>query len=229
VMQIFEIVMKVAPLGLGCFFCGVVATIGGCLISGYLRALGVYLMISMTSLLIINPLIVLIRCGREGFHRYMISAAKPIMTALATCSSSACIPVSIQASRESGVDNTVASTVIPLGTNIFKLGSIPEGVIKVIMALFIAGMPLTGIQVFWVILLVGIFSSIIIPAVPVGGMSSEAVICAILGVHPAIVGILVIFATIIDLPSTMCNTMGNYTAATLVDNHFKRTKTNTSI
>lgn len=216
VMRLFEIIMVVGPIGLGCYFSSVMADMGGGLMMGYLRSMLLFVVGISVLLLIVNPLLVWLRCGKQALLRYLRAIVAPSMTAVATCSSSICLPISIRSTKESGVDEDIAEMVIPLGINVFRQASVVECCIKVWMALTIAGLTVSGIENMLLIIGVGMLASCLVTSVPGGGMTSEAIICSLLGVSPQIVGILVVFAVIIDMPATVGNVVGNITAATLV-------------
>lgn len=61
----------------------------------------------------------------------MENAIPPTVTALATCSSAASIPVNMEATSNMGISSDIAETSIPLGTNLHKDGSIIGSVFKV--------------------------------------------------------------------------------------------------
>ena len=58
--------------------------------------------------------------------------------------------------------------------------------------------------------------SVVIGAIPVGGMTGELLICAVLGVDPAFAATLMIIGTICDIPATLLNATGNLVASALV-------------
>ena len=64
----------------------------------------------------------------------------PIVTSLATCSSAACIPVNIEATKKIGVSDDIAETMIPIGANLHKDGSIIGSVFKILFLACMFGM-----------------------------------------------------------------------------------------
>ena len=62
--------------------------------------------------------------GKTGFRSFWANAVSPTIIALATCSSAASIPANLEATRKIGVTKDIAETVIPLGVNTHKDGSV---------------------------------------------------------------------------------------------------------
>jgi Na+/H+-dicarboxylate symporter len=66
------------------------------------------------------------------------------------------------------------------------------------------------------IILLAVLQSAVVGAIPVGGMTGELLICAVLGIDPAFAATLMIIGTLCDIPATLINATGNLVAATLV-------------
>ena len=216
VMQLVKMIMVVAPVGLGCYFAVVMSQMGGQLVSGYARTVALCLVLTSILYFILNPLIILLLHGKAHLKAYFTHLLPPSVMAIATCSSSATMPVSIESTKQMGVDERIADAVIPLGSNLFKQGSIMTGTIKVVFAMLLSGMALQGPTAWLTIMLVAIVAACVVSAVPSGAMTGELFICAMLGVDPQIVGMLVVIATLLDMPGTLLNATGNVTAAAAI-------------
>ena len=140
----------------------------------------------------------------------------PSATAVGTCSSAACMPVNMAAARRLGVSDQIADGVIPLGTNLHKDGSVITCLAKVLFTLYFFGITPSGLGAAALIILLSIVDSVVIGAIPVGGMTGELLICAVLGVDPAFAATLMIIGTICDIPATLLNATGNLVASALV-------------
>ncbi len=218
IMHMVDLIMLAAPIGLGCYFASAMADMGKELIGGYLRVFLLYILLTCIILLIVNPLIVFIRTGKEGLTAYIKNMVEPSLMAVATCSSTACMPVSIRTCNRLDLPSHISETVIPLGLNLFKQGSVLSCVIKVIFTMLLAGLPIDGFGTALFIIGIAITAACVVSAVPSGGMTGELFICAVLGVDPHIAGILLVIATILDIPATLLNVTGNITAAVAVKN-----------
>ena len=214
IMKMMEMLMKVAPIGIGCYFADTIGELGGQIVGRYLE---IFLVVSAASAIcffVFNTLYALFcRIPLGKFWKEMIPSS---VTAVGTCSSAACMPVSMASARKLGASGQIADGVIPLGTNLHKDGSIITCVAKVLFTLYFFGITPSGVGAAALIVLLSIVDSVVIGAIPVGGMTGELLICAVLGVDPAFAATLMIIGTICDIPATLVNATGNLVASLLV-------------
>ena len=214
IMKMMEIIMKLAPIGIGCYFADIVGKLGSQIVGDYLE---IFLVVSVASaifyLLFYSLYALYCRIPLGKFWKEMIS---PSATAAGTCSSAACIPVNMAAARNLGVSDRIADGVIPLGTNLHKDGSVVLSVAKVLFALYFFGTAPQGLGTAALIMVLAVLESIVVGAIPVGGMTGEILICAVLGLDPAFAATLMIIGTICDIPATLLNATGNLVASLLV-------------
>lgn len=212
-----SLLMKAAPVGLGCYFAGVVANVGSQLFGGYLRVFVTYCILAALIFFIVNPLLVYFAGGRQGLKSFWTNILPPSITALATASSSVAMPGNIEAARKCGVDESVAASIVPLATNLLKGGSILSAVTKItFIVVFCSHTPLS-IGFMPECIGLAILSALAVGAVANGGVTGELLICTLLGLDPSMVGIIMIIGTIIDLPATLVNSQTNVVSAILVD------------
>ncbi len=217
IMQIMELIMKLAPIGLGCYFASVIAQLGAQVLTGYMRMLLLFCALTLLVYFVFFPLCIYFICGKNQLKLFFKHILSPSLTALATCSSSACMPINIISCKRMEVKDEIAETVIPLGTNLFKIGSIMNGVLKVIFAMALVGMSYHSLSAGTIVVLLAFLSATVVGAIPSGGMTGEIFICALLGIDPQLVGVLMVVATIVDIPATLLNSIGNITATTLIN------------
>ncbi len=216
VLKMMNIVMYAAPIGLGCYFADTVGKLGGQLLNGYMHVFLLYLILTAFSFFVLNSIYVWLAGGKKGFIAFWKNMPAPSLMAIATSSSAACIPVNIEAASRMGVPNSIAETVVPLGTNIHKDGSVMAGVIKIIFLFTIFGQELMGTSNVFVILGVALLVGAVMGAIPSGGMTGELLICSVFGFSPELVVTLMVISTIVDIPATLLNSTGNVVAAVLV-------------
>lgn len=213
-MKMVELVMKLAPIGIGCYFADVVGSLGGQIVGDYLE---IFLVVSVATLVcyvVFNSIYALIcRVPLGKFWREMMV---PSATAVGTCSSAACMPVNMAAARRLGVSDKIVDGVIPLGTNLHKDGSVVTSVAKVLFALYFFGAAPHGIGAAALVVLLAVLESVVVGAIPVGGMTGELLICAVLGLDPSFAAALLIIGTICDIPATLLNAADNLVAPLLV-------------
>lgn len=215
-MKIVDLVMKIAPLGLGCYFASVVGELGPQILSGYAKAFVLYLLLSIVIYLGAFTLYAYIAGGKQGVKVFWENAIAPTVTALATCSSAASIPVNMDASKKMGVPNDIAETVIPLGANIHKDGSVIGGVLKITFLFGLFGKDMTSISAILSILAVSFLVGAVMGAIPGGGMMGEMLIISVYGFSPEVLPIIAVISTIIDAQATVLNSTGNTVCSMMV-------------
>lgn len=215
-MKIIDLVMKVAPLGLGCYFASIVGELGPQIISGYARSFVLYLILTVIFYFVLFSIYAFIAGGKDGVKIYWANIIPPTVTSLATCSSAASIPVNLAASKKMNVPNDIAETVIPLGANIHKDGSVIGGVLKVTFLFGIFGYNMTSISSIILIIVVAFLVGTVMGAIPGGGMIAEMLIITIFGFSIELLPIIAVISTIIDAPATVLNTTSNTACSMMV-------------
>ncbi|MBK5722694.1 dicarboxylate/amino acid:cation symporter [Dysgonomonas sp. Marseille-P4677] len=216
ILKMMSIIMMAAPIGLGCYFADTVGKLGGQILNGYLHVFILYLILTAISFFGLNSIYMLLAGGKKGFILFWKNILTPSLMAVATSSSAACIPINIEASKKMGVPSNIAETVIPLGTNIHKDGSVMAGVLKVIFLFTIFGHELTSSTNIFMIIGVALLVGAVMGAIPSGGMTGELLICSVFGFSPQLAGTLMIISTIVDIPATLLNSTGNVMCSALV-------------
>ena len=214
VLKMMELVMKLAPIGIGCYFADTIGTLGGKIAGEYLEIFLAVCVASAVCYLVFNSLYALL--ARVPLGKFWKEMLTPSATAVGTCSSAACIPVNLAAARNLGVSDKIADGVIPLGTNLHKDGSVVTSVAKVLFALYFFGAAPQGLGAAAMVVLLAILESVVVGAIPVGGMTGEILICAVLGLDPSFAAALLVIGTICDIPATLLNATGNLVAPLLV-------------
>lgn len=215
-MKIIDLVMKIAPLGLGCYFASIVGKLGPQIISGYARSFVLYLILTVIFYFGLFSIYAFIAGGKEGVKIYWANIIPPTVTSLATCSSAASIPVNLDASKKMNIPNDIAETVIPLGANIHKDGSVIGGVLKVTFLFGIFGYNMTSISSIISIIVVAFLVGTVMGAIPGGGMIAEMLIITIFGFSIELLPIIAVITTIIDAPATVLNTTSNTACSMMV-------------
>ena len=211
--KLIKLIMYYAPIGLGCYFAALIGTYGNEIALGYGKTFIIYLIISILVYLIIYSLYAFIANGKKGLISYWKNILPATITAVSTCSSAASIPVNVECSKKIGVSDDIANTVIPLGTNFHKDGSIIGSVFKI---MFLVNLFNSNVS-FLKILAVALLATLLVTAVPIGGGTiSEMLIITLLGFPIYALPILTIIATVIDAPATVLNVTGDTASSMLV-------------
>ena len=216
IMSVLKLVMYYAPIGLGCYFAALIGTFGASIAVGYLKTFVIYTIACVVCYFGVYTLYAFIAAGKTGVKKYWSSIIPATVTALATCSSAASIPVNLQSAKKIGVSDDIAETIIPLGTSFHKDGSIIGSVFKAMFLVYLFGLDLMNPVGFFKILLISVFATLLVTAVPIGGGTiSETLIITMLGCPLSALPILTIIATIIDAPATVLNVVGDSASSML--------------
>ena len=224
-MKMMGLIMYIAPLGLGCYFATVVGQLGSQILGGYIKVFILYIVVSIIYFFGFFTIYAYIAGKKQGVKTFWKNATPPAVTALATCSSAACIPVNIDAAKKMGVSDTLANIVMPLGVNIHKDGSIIGGIFKIMFLFGIFGRDTNNIGTLLMILGVGLLIGAVVGAVPGGGAIGEMLILSIFGFPAESLAIMLVIATIIDAPATLLNSSGN-TVCTMMISKFMKENSN---
>lgn len=215
-MKMVSFIMYYAPIGLGCYFASVIGDLGTSILEGYARVFILYLVLTVIYFVFFFTLYAYFAGGKLGIQVFWKNALPPSVTAIATCSSAASIPVNLASTKKMGVPTDIAETVIPLGANTHKDGSVLGGVMKVVFLFALFGKDMTSISSLLSILAVSFLVGAVMGAIPGGGMIGEMLILSIFGFPVESLPIIAVISTIIDAPATLLNSTGNTVCAMMV-------------
>ena len=217
VANIVKIIMYYAPIGLGCYFAAFVGSFGASIAVGYLKTFVVYTIVAIAFYFVMYTIYAWVAGGTKGIRAFWKNALPSTLTALATCSSAASIPVNIECSKKMGVPEDIAETTIPLGTSFHKDGSIIGSVFKIMFLVCLFGTSLATTGDVMGVLGIALLANLLVTAVPIGGGTiSEMLIITMMGYPVAALPILTMIATIIDAPATALNVVGDTVSSMMV-------------
>lgn len=206
ILKMIDIIMLAAPYGVFALLASLVAESPSL---DLFKALGMYGITVLLGLLImIGVYILLVKILAKKSPNFFLKGISPAqLLAFSTSSSAATLPVTMERTIENlGVDDEVASFVLPIGATINMDGT---SLYQAVAAVFIAqafGMDLSfGVQLG--IIATATLASIGSAAVPGAGMVMLVIVLAQAGIPEA--GLALIFA--IDRPLDMCRTSVNVT------------------
>ena len=213
IINIVNIIMYYAPIGLGCYIASLIGTYGGTIAVGFLKTFIIYTLVCLFVYIVVYSIYALIAGGTKALKIYWKSIIPSTFAALATCSSAACIPINIKSTKEMGISDDIAETTIPMGTSFHKDGSVIGSAFKIMFLVYLFQTN-TSLST---IIITSILATLLITAVPIGGGTiSEMFILQLLGFPTSALPILAVIATIIDAPATVLNVVGDASASLLV-------------
>jgi len=218
--KILSWVILTTPFGIFAIIFDVTLKSGGTLVESLLGFVAVVVAGTLLHGLVVLPLIAKFVAG-VGPIEFFRKAAKPLLVAFATSSSSATLPISMQtAEDEFEVSDTVTSFVFPLGATMNMDGTaLYEGIAAVFMA-YLFGIDLTTAGMV-TIFFMAMVSSIGAPGMPSGSMAGMQMVLLGAGIPLEAIGILLVVERPLDTIRTAVNVEGDMIGA-LVTQRFMR-------
>lgn len=193
-----------------------------------LRSLGamlVFILIFLIGLFlqIFWQLLVVIFLTRRNPRQFISSASHALLTAFATSSSMATLPVTLLVAKNQNVDEDVARFVLPLATTINLAGTAMYEAVSALFFCQILGFDLSilaQIGVFVTAILAGMGAT----GIPEGGLVTMVMVLRNVNVPASAIGLLLPFDRILDRFRTMTNVWGDLVCAVTVDHLQKRSR-----
>ena len=214
-LKIVGLLMYYAPIGLGAYFAALIGEHGKELLGSYARAMAIYYPLCMVYMFTAFPLYAWISGGMEGVKKlkYVIS---PAVTAVATQSSIATLPVNLEACSKIGVPKDIREIVLPIGATAHMDGTVLSSILKISFLFGIFQVPFTGAGTYISALFLSIAGGVVMSGVPGGGLIGEMIIVAMYGFPAEAFPIIATIGYLVDPFATMINASGDTIASMLV-------------
>jgi Na+/H+-dicarboxylate symporter len=210
-----HLAMLLAPFGVAALLFKVVGTTG----LSVLAALSAYCLVVSVGLLVqlfvvYGGIVQLV--GRVSFVRFLRALRPALLMAFSTSSSSATLPVSMQAVEENlGVSKQITSFVLPLGATVNMDGTaLYQGVATVFVAQ-IYGIELTVAQQLTVVVMATL-ASVGAAGVPGAGMITLTMVLTAVGVPVEGLALVLGVDRLLDMLRTTVNVVGDCVAAVVL-------------
>ncbi len=208
-------IMRVAPFGIGALLAKLAATATGAVFGALAKFAAVVLGTTLLHGLVILPLLVWLLAGLQPW-RYLRGVRLPMLTALATSSSAATLPVSLRAADdELEIDPAVSRFVLPLGTTVNMDGT---ALYEAAAALFVA--QLAGIELSLaqqvIVALMAMLAAIGAPGIPSAGMVTMVMVLQSVGLPIEAIALLLPIDRLLDAVRTMVNVQGDLATSLVV-------------
>lgn len=161
------------------------------------------------------PLLVRV-AGKARPYAHLKNMATPLLTAFSTSSSSATLPLTMEAlEHNSGVSNKISSFTLPLGATINMDGT---ALYECVAAMFIAqayGVELTFIQQM-VVVFTALLASIGAAGIPMAGLVMITVVLSAVGLPLEGIGLILAVDRILDMVRTSVNVWSDSCGAVII-------------
>jgi Na+/H+-dicarboxylate symporter len=212
-MKITDFILKFAPIGV---FGLVANTVAGRINDGdffsILQELSWYAFTVVLALFIhafiVLPILLLI-IGKINPIKYIKSMKLPLLTAFSTASSSATLPLTLEAAQKhAGISTKTSSFVLPLGATVNMDGTALYECVAVIFVAQAVGMPL-DFSTQALIVLTALMASIGAAGIPMAGLVMMTIIFDAIGIDESIKDTAIVTLLVVDRPLDMCRTAVN--------------------
>lgn len=216
IMKLVGIIMMYAPIGLGAYFAALVGEFGPGLIGDYGRTMLVYYPMCLAYFLIAFPAYAYFAGGKEGVKRMFKHILNPALTAFATQSSIATLPVNNEACDKIGVPSDIRDIVLPMGATMHMDGSVLSAIVKISFLYGIFNQQFTGVGTYLMAIAVAILSAFVLSGAPGGGLVGEMLIVSLFGFPPEAFPLIATIGFLVDPMATCLNASGDTIASMMV-------------
>jgi len=214
-LQIADLVMRFAPIGVFALVSGVVAKTGAAAV----KPLALFFAAVICGLLVhavVTLPLVLRLIARVSPIAHFRAVTPALLTAFSTSSSAATLPLTLSCLRErAGVSERVTGFVLPIGANVNTDGT---ALYECAAALFIAqayGLDLSFATQFTIVLM-ALVTSVGVAGIPSASLVAIALILSAVGLPLEGVGLILAVDRILDMCRTAVNVLGDTVATVTV-------------
>ena len=216
IFKMVDVIMKLAPIGLGAYFANLVGEFGPELIGDYGRAMVIYYPMCLVYVVIAFPAYTYFAGGMTAVKRMLKHILSPALTAFATQSSVAAIPANMEACRKIGVPEDISNIVLPMGATMHMDGSVLSSIIKISFLFGIFGQPFTGVGTYAMSVVVAILSAFVLSGAPGGGLVGEMLIVSLFGFPAEVFPLIATLGFLFDPAATCLNSSGDTIASMMI-------------
>ena len=192
------------------------AEYGPSLIGDYGRALLIYYPLCVVYFFTAFPVYSYFSAGRKGVKMMFEKIAAPAITAFATQSSVAALPVNQKSCEEMGVPEDIYNIVLPMGATMHMDGSVLSSILKISFLFGIFDMEFAGIETYALAVLVSILAAFVLSGAPGGGLVGEMLIVSLFNFPPEAFPIVATIGFLADPAATCLNASGDMVASMIV-------------
>jgi Na+/H+-dicarboxylate symporter len=214
--ELFILIMKLGPVGLGAYFAYQVGVFGPQLFGTYARSLGLYYAVGAFYFVFLFSFYAFVSGGIRGIKVFWKNNIIPSATAVGTCSSIATIPANLDACKNIGIPDYIANVSIPLGATLHKDGSSISSIIKMAVVFAMFGKSFNSPDIILFALGMTVLVSIVEGGIPNGGYVGELLFISAYGFPPEALPAAMIIGTLVDPMATLLNATGDNVCAMVI-------------
>ncbi len=215
-MKLISYIMYYAPIGLCAYFAYFVGAYGPDLLGSYFRAMTLYYPLSIAYFFVGFSVYAYVAGRSAGIRVFWKNIIPTSLTALATGSSMAAIPVNLEAADRIGVPRDISEIVIPIGATIHMDGSCLAAVLKIAVLFGIFHISFSGAETILLAIGIALLTGTVVSGIPAGGVIGELLIISLYGFPLEAFPVITMIGTLVDPVATMLNSVGDNVASMIV-------------
>ncbi len=216
IMKLVNVIMLYAPIGLGAYFANLIGKFGPNLLGDYGHAMLIYYPLCLVYALIAFPAYSFFAGGSLGVRQMVKNITNPAITAFATQSSVATLPVNMDSCDKIGVPKDIRDIVLPMGATMHMDGSVLAAILKISFLYGVFGQSFTGAGTYAKSIFVAILSAFVLSGAPGGGLVGEMLIVNLFGYPSEAFPLIATIGFLVDPPATCINAAGDTVASMMV-------------
>ncbi|QZY56267.1 dicarboxylate/amino acid:cation symporter [Crassaminicella profunda] len=215
-LKMVSLLMYYAPIGLGAYFASLIGEFGPELLGSYAHAMLIYYPVCILYFIIAFTAYTYFAGGKQGVTTCFKNIISPAITALATQSSIATLPVNLEATEKMGVPKDIREIVLPIGATMHMDGTCLSSILKISFMFGIFDMPFEGMGTYVSAILLSVLGGVVMSGVPGGGLIGEMLIVNMYGFPAEAFPIIATIGFLVDPIATMINASGDAVASMMV-------------
>ncbi|WRR95074.1 dicarboxylate/amino acid:cation symporter [Sinanaerobacter sp. ZZT-01] len=215
-MKLIGIIMLYAPIGLGAYFAALIGEFGPQLLGAYMKAMLIYYPVCFLYFIVAFAGYSYFAGGKEGTTACFRNIMPPAVTAFATGSSIATLPVNLKAAQKIGVPKDIREIILPIGATMHMDGTCLSSILKISFLFGVFGQEFAGIGTFATAIIISVLGGVVMSGVPGGGLIGEMLIVNLYGFPPEAFPIIATIGFLVDPPATMVNASGDTVSSMMV-------------
>lgn len=215
-LQMVKYLMYYAPIGLGAYFATLVGDYGPQLLGAYFRSMVVYHVATFGYFFVAFTIYSWWATDGRGVRVFWSKIIAPALMALGSGSSTATLPINLEAATNMGIPRDISEIVLPIGATAHMEGSCLSGILKISFLFGILGLPFTGLGTMATAVAVAVLSGVVLSGIPGGGLVGEMLIVSLYGFPPEAFPIIATIGFLVDPAATMVNATGDTCSALII-------------
>ena len=215
-MKAISYIMLYAPIGLGAYFAYLIGVLGPQFLGTYARAMTIYYPVAIAYFFIGFSFYVFLAAGKKGLKIFWPNIMPAAVTALATSSSMATIPVNLEAAERVGVPAGYPRNGHSHWFNDPYGWFLPFRCFKTAVLFGLFHMDFSSPWAMVTAVGVALLSGTVMSGIPAGGFLGELMIVTLYGFPIIALPIISMIGTLVDPPATMVNAIGDNVCSMLV-------------